>query len=393
MTLKNHDDVLEAIAASIDIPDSMYESTQKSYKAIGSWLERDDSSIKDFKPKIYAQGSFALGTVVRPLGDKDEYDIDLVCTLSAASKQSFSMAQLKRMVGEELYAYTKAHNMQNPPTDNRRCWTLEYADSAKFHVDILPSVRNTNSSEGSRNIFGSYDQHIIAITDKKHSDYDKENCSDWPTSNPKGYALWFNSRQLQIQKQLKEAKFRKNKGFYARVDDIPDFKVKSPLQRAIQLLKRHRDSTRMSTENKPISIIISTLAAMAYNGEENIVEALRTILKDMPLHIKDYGSGETRIENPTNPDENFADKWIMYPKRKDVFYKWLDKAQADFGKYINSPFNEIPSDLRESFSHTTINTIKPLLTTAVVGVTSSEVAAQEVQQIKASGLSTKPWCK
>ena len=41
---------------------------------------RDDSELSDFDPTIYPQGSFALGTAVRPLGE-DQYDVDSVCLL------------------------------------------------------------------------------------------------------------------------------------------------------------------------------------------------------------------------------------------------------------------------------------------------------------------------
>ena len=35
------------------------------------------------------------------------------------------------------------------------------------------------------------------------------------------------------------------------------------------------------------------------------------------------------MENPVNPEENFADKWIEHPKRQDNFYKWLEKVRKD----------------------------------------------------------------
>ena len=96
---------------------------------------------------------------------------------------------------------------------------------------------------------------------------------------------------------------------YASVDEVPDYKVKTPLQRATQLLKRHRDTMFNGDEDKPISIIITTISAHAYNGEQTICETLRTILKNMHLFVENR-HGVNWVMNPVNPMENFADKWL-----------------------------------------------------------------------------------
>lgn len=44
----------------------------------------------------------------------------------------------------------------------------------------------------------------------------------------------------------------------------------SILQRIVQILKRHRDIMFNGDEDKPISIIITTLASRAYRGETNL---------------------------------------------------------------------------------------------------------------------------
>ena len=74
--------------------------------------------------------------------------------------------------------------------------------------------------------------------------------------------------------------------------------------------------------------------AKAYQGEGSITEALQTILIHMDKYILnefDPQSGKTikKVENPVNPEENFADKWIEHPKRQDNFYKWLEKVRKD----------------------------------------------------------------
>jgi hypothetical protein len=49
----------------------------------------------------------------------------------------------------------------------------------------------------------------------------------------------------------------------------------------------------------------------------------------MHVHIKER-NGVTWIENPTDPEENFADRWANNPNLKKRFYEWLDAARRDF---------------------------------------------------------------
>src|SRR5262245_27348151 len=95
--------LLAKTAEALDIPDYVYEDATLKYEDVGEWLEKDDSELKQHKPQIYVQGSFRLGTVVRPITDADEYDIDLVCQLAIAKEQT-TQANLKKIVGDRLQA-------------------------------------------------------------------------------------------------------------------------------------------------------------------------------------------------------------------------------------------------------------------------------------------------
>ena len=83
------------------------------------------------------------------------------------------------------------------------------------------------------------------------------------------------------------------------------------------------------SEDKPISIIITTLAAHAYRQEVTISDALYGILGRMDKYIQNRG-GILWISNPTDPMENFADRWVKYPERMYAFYEWLDQIRKDF---------------------------------------------------------------
>lgn len=96
------------------------------------------------------------------------------------------------------------------------------------------------------------------------------------------------------------------------------------------ILKRHRDVMfENNPEEKPISIIISTLAAQAYQGEESIGYALLSILSRMEEAIEHDGQ-KFIIKNPTDALENFADKWEEHPERAQAFFSWLEQARMNF---------------------------------------------------------------
>lgn len=406
---KSHDDILEAIADALDIPPSKFEEAKSRYEAIGNWLDRPESSIAQFKPSISPQGSFLLGTVTRPFTDTEEYDVDLVCRL-LATKADFTQKSLKEAVGREVALYARARGMAHPE-EHRRCWRLNYAAGAQFHMDVLPALPDAQRYqarlmlEGYSNLAkdGTLSGQAIAITDNSLPQYNRPT-EDWPQSNPTGYAAWFRSR---MRVRLTEAKLAlaKRERITASVDEIPDYKVKTPLQRTIQLMKRHRDCIFTDdAEYKPISIIITTLAAHAYNEEPTISAALQSILTGMDRFIEDRG-GVAWVANPVNPAENFADKWAEEPKKRENFHRWLDQARQDFALYLRaSAFDKMPELLREHLGtklvDSTMAAALPVSSLAAPAIASRPSNADDmtravraVEQINQAGPQSKPWAR
>ncbi len=162
-----------------------------------------------------------------------------------------------------------------------------------------------------------------------------------------------NKHALDLVKSFQQRTlFENNKDIYARIEDVPDALIKTPLQRAIQILKRHRDvrfAHHEMSADKPISMIITTLAAQLYNGEPNVYLTLQNIvnqldflsellkpgyslnksLQDQDL-IKRTAEGTWMITNPVNPDENFADRWHENNHQKaKAFFQWAKWVKND----------------------------------------------------------------
>lgn len=328
---------LEALVNSLEISPTKYELAEKSYKSLGEWLHRQDSSVRDFEPDVYVQGSFRLGTAVKPQSKDEEYDVDSVCSLTKLDKSNLTQEDLKILLGKEIKLYRDSKGISKEVHEGRRCWCLEYSDGAQFHMDIVPSIPNGLDQRRlleAKQLDTQFSDTAIAITDNEVIPQYFEITDDWPRSNPRGYAEWFKSRMGDVFKRQKEQvlnEMRKG-GINASIEDIPTYRVRTPLQSAIMILKHHRDTMFVDDPtDKPISIIISTLAAHAYQGEETIGQALLSILERMENAIEFDGTRH-KIKNPTDALENFADKWESHPERARAFYDWLDKARADFSE-------------------------------------------------------------
>ncbi|MHA1360757.1 MAG: nucleotidyltransferase domain-containing protein [Candidatus Helarchaeota archaeon] len=333
--------IILEIAKAIDIPDLAYQTAEKRYQDLGEWLERADASCIMYTPHVFPQGSFRLGTVIRPINENEEYDLDLVCKLKdGITKATHSQESLKIIIGNEVESYRQYRQIEEEKEEKRRCWRLHYKDQLKFHLDILPCIpeevpkkiyiKEMMIKSGSTELLAeAVSKLTVAITDKENRDYHVIT-NDWNISNPEGYALWFESKMKLAEEFLRKQVLIERA---EKIDDLPTYKWKTPLQRVVQILKRHRDKMFFDalTEMKPISIIITTLAAEAYQGESEVVQALGNILNRMPELVS---SQEPQVPNPVNPDEDFADKWSTPEGQRleleNNFWKWLKQAQVDF---------------------------------------------------------------
>ena len=342
--------ILRDLAETLDVPPSKYDEAKQHYQAVGEWLGEEDSELAPFGPQVYVQGSFALGTAVRPVGE-DEYDVDAVCLLNLTTDQ-VTQKQLKEMVGRRLkHPSSRYKDKIDPEEGGRRCWTIQYADDSQFHLDVLPCVRDDSRWFIGLGIPSDITEHAIRITDKKTPEYP----TGWPTngndptrSNPRGYAMWFKNR---MRVRLNEAKVALAMEKRASVEEIEDYQVRTPLQRVIQILKRHRDVRYNGDDDKPVSIIITTLVAKAYDNEADLYEAILKIVPGMREHIEQR-DGVWWVGNPVNPLENFADKWQECPRKAELFFEWLDAVEAEY-RYIitDEGFERVGTYLAESYGH------------------------------------------
>ena len=301
---QNIDAMYRKIATEIEISETQAEKAKESYEAVGNYL---NNNIKQYDVRIFPQGSFMLGTVIKPISDKDEYDIDLVATID---NKFTSAKELKNIVGDVLKT---SDRYSEKVEEGKRCWAIQYSESANYHMDILPTMKSDTYFQNKK--------LIMTHKEDENSDY------EFRQTNPEAYYDWFVKRMEEEKKKLTEEYAIRNK---IEIVEVPEYKIKTTLQISIEILKRYRDIKFKDTPDiKPISIILTTLMARIYTGKENVYELIEKFSKEYVLYLEKDENGNVLIQNPVNENENFADKWPSNPERKEAFFKFMDDLKYD----------------------------------------------------------------
>lgn len=344
-------DIIKLIEG-LDIPQSLYAKAIHHYKAIAAFLQRNG-----IESDIYPQGSYALGTVVRPYKGDSAYDLDAICEIKF-DKHETTAKNVKQMVGNTLKSDETYCDMLQQEWD--KCWTLEYADvnGIGFSMDIVPAVPEKDTDlevmlESIRTCKDVYKSQI-AITNKKGSEY------EWKTSNPKAYQTWFKHVNepflIHHRERIKKSNYgRMYEMSSSSVEDIPESQEKSALQRVIQIIKYHADvyfTKGNIKEYKTASIVITTLVtllAQEVDPSLEIFPLLRYIVNQLEIYgenlvlnesafaqkypskniIKHIGE-QWKLMNPLNPTENLVDSWEKEPLKPKYFFQWVKILKDDY---------------------------------------------------------------
>ena len=363
---------IEDLIKGLDITPTMYENARTKYQRVGKYLHEKGMNVD-----IFPQGSFAIGTVVRPYtrGADKSYDLDFIC-LNNVEKHRTSPKDEKFLPYNALME-SAAYKEILCSEEYDKCWTLEYAkvSDSEFNMDIVPAVSEDYSVVRElldQGLDIKYSQKVIAITDKKNNGY------RWSTSNPKAYKEWFdeinkpfleNGRFERRNKILQE-----NRKFFASIEEIPAELEHSALQRVIQILKRHRDvyfSKKHQEDNKPISAIITTIAAeiaKSSSSTVSIIELLQYVVKEFEVYsnwqrmeqsvfescynskkVITRNNGKWEIKNPVNPKDNLADSWIQNSSKATYFFEWVKQLKKDFVDAFTYEDDEFIATLENGF--------------------------------------------
>jgi len=375
-------ELMEHLAHELDITPDMYRRMIRVVDGLQNHLQNRTPGTR-----VYKQGSMKLGTAVRPYkGDKDaDFDIDLVVQY-LSKREDTSPELLKSLLGDSLKNSDYGFFLDE---EGRKCWTLNYdannPSRDPFHIDLCPAV-DESMARKSKIHPGHLRDSAIAITKIKDKKI-KPHQYDWDTSNPEGYAKWFNGLTDGVYRQIKindrQRVYARHQGSFADINSVADEYTRTPLQRVVQLLKRHRDvayANQKNSDDKPASIIITTLVgrmveALSQDGRtindtyqllnfvlDNITQFAKFMAEGKTsdassiLHVRAYmtrvhdaasGKMDWKIPNPANSEENLADRWNETPAKAAEFFKWVAHVKKDLIDVLESN----PIDVKKNLQH------------------------------------------
>lgn len=302
--------ILEHTIASLELTDEQRKSVESTYREVGSHLAKA-LKLEGPDADIFPQGSYRLGTVIRPWRDiTDVFDLDIVFRLvmSAAGQDA---KKYREAVGRHLRE--KYAGLVQPLPKG---WRLDYSAERDYYLDIIPAM-----DAGPVN--------VIAITDG----------SAWRDSNPRGFGNWFEETAKMLP-QIGLMAFSNSaplENRQARIEKLPEYTAfKLPLQRITQISKRHRDyyfnKKIVAPKKAPSSIVITTLLAKSYarcvgahpfeSGYDLLVECVEGMRDFIQVAVGTNQKTTFTLKNPSLVSENLVAKWNDDPALATAFYEW-----------------------------------------------------------------------
>jgi len=316
------DDLLNRIGVKLQLSPSAYELSVARYKTIAAWLQAEGSPLAMYELEVYPQGSLRIGTTVKLRGRK-EFDLDFVCEFQVDPGVFPDPIKLLDLIEARLRANATYRSMVER---KNRCIRLTYAN--EFYMDILPACPKPS--------VGLYGEHCVVVPDC--------DADDWKPSNPKGFPLWYESKA-----RAAIVTFSKS------VEPLPgqqSYEDLATLNRVVQLLKRGRDIffDGQPDGGAPISIVLTTLAAQNYLGHTSVSDAMGIVLAGIVEMIPDVAWGRLKVTNPTNPAEDFSERWDADPEAYLAFVSWIKEFKAKWeGLRGQTSIPSVKSSLEKMF--------------------------------------------
>lgn len=327
------EEFIVAMLTKLELSKEKSAAAEQRYMQLGRHVARK-LGIGENDAHVVVQGSMRTQTTIAGDG-REKFDLDIVVKLNGPRfEQLRESEQFFQSFGSAL----KGLDGAGEPAPKNRCWRLQYPGEP-FYFDVTPAIPLSEGITGTN----------LRVRDP---------VTTWSPSNPQEFADWFcnisNKRFPFQQEGMRKAAFEAR----TVVDPLPKERIRidDVLRRMVQLMKLHRDSyyKRQSDarqEGKPISVILVTLAAKAYdemvtkeaNGYSSAIEVALELVERMPKFIQ-RGLGSVRVDNPALPGvrgENFADKWNTdNGLRSREFQTWHGQLMTDLEALFSEEYSK-----------------------------------------------------
>lgn len=327
------EEFIVAMLAKLELPPEKRAAAKKRYEELGRHVARE-LGIGENEAHVVVQGSMRTQTTIAGDG-RENFDIDVVVKLCGPRFEGLRESEpFFKEFGASLQGLAGA----GKPDPKNRCWRLPYPGEP-FYFDVTPAIPMSEELTG---------------TDLRVRDP----ATVWSPSNPEEFADWFcriADKRFPFQEELLRKLMVEAK---TTVDPLPPGRVgiTDILRRAVQLMKLHRDSyykrlPEAQREGKPISVILVTLAAKAYDqivtheahAYSSAIEVVLEVVDRMPGLIQ-RGLLGIRVDNPALPGargENFAEKWNTDKGLRDSQFKaWHGQLMDDLEALFSEEYSK-----------------------------------------------------
>ena len=271
---KNNQEFADFLKDEVNINQSRLDRLETSVGAVNDYLKGNLTGYQ----RMDRQGSYALGTIIKPVDDNDEYDADIQIVMNADIQivmnpnpkweaKDYVLEINRTLAGNKTYA--------DKLRLKTRCVTIDYAGD--FHLDVVPRVT----------INGKH--YVCNRIDNKFEETDGN-----------GYRDWFNEKNRITGGNLK---------------------------RVVRLLKHLRDDKNSFTAK---SILLTTLAGNTIKASDEGTTAVSTVadtLETVLSRMSDYLQQHPNMPEIKNP---------VRCRTEDFNRHWDQRRYANFRNRIQS---------------------------------------------------------
>ena len=258
--------LINFLEENVDLNKNRIERLKSSIVSIDEILKDKLNTYERYSP----QGSYAHGTIIRPVSGNDEFDADILVFINDSNLRSKDYI-------EEIFQIFKNHGTYEEKVQKKtRCVTINY--KGDFHLDIVPCFKGGDS---------------FYIYNSKEGKYEK--------TDGEGYLRWLSNK-----------------------DSI----TKGNLSKIIRLFKFLRDHKNTFSVK---SILLTTIIAEQIQDNENFLsQNLSQILRILSNRVNDFLQQYQNmpiIQNPMLSTENFNRHWDenKYQNFKSKFQSYNTK--------------------------------------------------------------------
>lgn len=268
---KNDQEFRDFLRDEVNLNQARLDRLQTAVGAVDAYLKDNLPGYQKMEP----QGSYALGTLIKPVDTNDEYDADIQIVMNPNSSwrpKDYLDAVYRTLRGNETYA--------GKLRLKTRCVTVDYA--GQFHLDVVPRITSGGK------------HHVCNRTTDRFEETDGT-----------GYRDWFNEKNRITGGNLK---------------------------RVVRLLKHLRDHKNNYTVK---SILLTTLAGNAIypsdegtEGVSTVADTLVTVLSRVDDFLQRHPNMPD-IKNPVLPTETFNRHWdqAKYANFRSKVHSHTETAQ------------------------------------------------------------------